>query len=962
MKHKSKIIGIAGLVLMANLMFVPFVLAQQLGSVVCSVTTAPPGLADPTSSEQACRDAGGTPGQAPGADVVNTPKITKASWEAAQKDQAACLKFKDDLYNVSKHAFKATWYDKGPQYQSSSAQAQYGNWGVEVNNSIGGQTTGTRCYVVSAWEADWGKDNANVRTTVSKTLETTIKQSEAGIAAEDFAEWQRKDNMEKTAAGPISALVGAVLDALLSVVAAFLGVLASIAGEIFSYAVAQATDVMVLPSAVTIGWGIMRDISNMFFILIMIIIALAAILRVEEYDYRHLLGKVVIIAILVNFSQVIALTIINFVNFLTAVFWSNVGFTDIFATMMRVANPANAILEGYRGGWSGALVSGLSKNLFMLVSLVVFLALAAMFIIRLVGLYVLVICSPIAYVAHILPSTKKFGHEWWEKFIKYLIWAPESLFMLRLSFVIVQDPKFKGSDSAFTYIILTAFLAAAVLVAEEAGMVGGSMVVHGVEKGAKFVGGRALGFAGKKWNERTAHLLEAHGEHPVPTWKKAAFAVLNPVATLKGYEQRATETKHMAQELAAAGGREVAEQFLTGGWRGKAKLKIPYRQFAERKEEDGFLKEYGQMKKESLMRAAVTSEGLTGTEGEARKRAIIKAAASGGYLDDILRMKHFANKYADKDGTTYSAGVLNRFLYGYLGDGEQAQRFMAEDMEELGKKVKHFEYLGHAYYDPDAETFKRGMNKVGEETFIRGGVEQKIETLGQGTDRSAADFNHQASYAAGEFAKLGGRDRVNIAPHNLTVIRSNLTMGTNDFAKPGEELGEDKYYKDDGSMDVSQRLILEKLDADVAREAQHAQERVKERVLTSDFDKTTEEVVIKSTGEFNKIQALYKANKEYVVGMYFKELGKDPRNNLEAALSNHALYNIKYRLEDGAGNLISRSEFTPANTGAPLGPLRPPPPPRGGRQAPAPAPAPAPAGEPRFTPGTILGPDGRPMN
>lgn len=482
--------------LMANLMFVPFVLAQQLGSVVCSVTTAPPGLADPTSSEQACRDAGGTPGQAPGADVVNTPKITKASWEAAQKDQAACLKFKDDLYNVSKHAFKATWYDKGPQYQSSSAQAQYGNWGVEVNNSIGGQTTGTRCYVVSAWEADWGKDNANVRTTVSKTLETTIKQSEAGIAAEDFAEWQRKDNMEKTAAGPISALIGTVLDALLSVVAAFLGTLAALAGEIFSYAVSQATQNMVLPSAVTIGWGIMRDISNMFFILIMIIIALAAILRVEEYDYRHLLGKVVIIAILVNFSQVIALTIINFVNFVTAVFWTNVGFTDIFGTMMRITNPANAILEGYRGGWSGALVSGLSKNLFMLVSLMVFLALAAMFVIRLVGLYVLVIFSPIAYVAHILPSTQKFGHEWWEKFIKYLIWAPVAVFMIRITMLIVRDTDFFPDDSAFTFVILTAFMAAALLVAEEAGMVGGKAIMAGVHKAQHF--GQHLAWSGVK--------------------------------------------------------------------------------------------------------------------------------------------------------------------------------------------------------------------------------------------------------------------------------------------------------------------------------------------------------------------------------------------------------------------------------------------------------------------------------
>ena len=568
-----------------------------------------------------------------------------------------------------------------------------------------------------------------------------------------------------------------------------------------------------------------------------------------------------------------------------------------------------------------ALLQGITKLVFSLVSLSAFLALAGMFVVRIVGLYVLVILSPMAYLLNILPATEHFAKEWWQNFIKYLIWAPVALFFVNLTFLLSKGMGgiADGNESAFKYVILMAFMWASVLVAEHAGMVGSQAIVHGAEKFSKGIGLGAGHIAGgyvtRKYNELTTKLLESHDGKEVGQTRKILFAAFNPVAAYKGSQQRAKELTHMSEEEAHAGGREVMEQYYTGsslrhplgwltlGYMGKPELKIPYRQFVARKEEDTFLKDYGNMKKETLMRAAVTAEKLGGPEGEARRRAIIKAAASGGYLDDVLRMKHFANKYADQDGTTYSAEVLNRFMYGYLGEGEQSKRFMAEDMEELGKKVKHFEYLGHAYYDPAKNEWKRGMEKVGQDTFVRGGEEVTIDKMGQGADRNdPTTFNHQASYAASEFAKLGGRDRVNIAPHNITSIRSRLAAGTNDFANPKEELGEDMYYKDDGHIDISQQLILEKMDADVAREAQHAQERVKRRVLTDEYDKTTKEVVIKDIGEFNKIQALYGANTEYVVGMYAKEQGIDPRQHLEqASKGKNENYTIKFRYVDPSG-------------------------------------------------------------
>ena len=50
------------------------------------------------------------------------------------------------------------------------------------------------------------------------------------------------------------------------------------------------------------GWVITRDIVNMFFILALVIIAFATILRIETYGIKALLPKLIIMALLINFS------------------------------------------------------------------------------------------------------------------------------------------------------------------------------------------------------------------------------------------------------------------------------------------------------------------------------------------------------------------------------------------------------------------------------------------------------------------------------------------------------------------------------------------------------------------------------------------------------------------------------------------------------------------------------------
>src|SRR5688572_16403838 len=54
------------------------------------------------------------------------------------------------------------------------------------------------------------------------------------------------------------------------------------------------------------GWGIVRDVTNMFFILVLLVIAFGTILGVDAYSYRNkMLSRLLIMAVVVNFSRTI---------------------------------------------------------------------------------------------------------------------------------------------------------------------------------------------------------------------------------------------------------------------------------------------------------------------------------------------------------------------------------------------------------------------------------------------------------------------------------------------------------------------------------------------------------------------------------------------------------------------------------------------------------------------------------
>jgi len=196
---------------------------------------------------------------------------------------------------------------------------------------------------------------------------------------------------------------------------------------------------------VQMGWQITRDLANMFFVLILLVIAFATILRIETYGMKSLLPKLVIAALLINFSLVLAGLIIDFSQVLTYFFYDQIGSTTgVSAQLAKALNIQSVYEINKESGFGDALGAGAGGVLMVVSSLFlgIILILCATFalgvgafflIVRLIILWILLILAPIAWLMFILPHTAHLFRQWWNTFLKWVFFAPIYFFFVYLA-------------------------------------------------------------------------------------------------------------------------------------------------------------------------------------------------------------------------------------------------------------------------------------------------------------------------------------------------------------------------------------------------------------------------------------------------------------------------------------------------------------------------------------------------
>ncbi len=269
----------------------------------------------------------------------------------------------------------------------------------------------------------------------------------------------------------------------------------------------------VFVEAIYLGWQLIRNLCNIFFIVILLVIGLGTLFRLESYNYKHLLVKVVIAALLVNFSLVFGQAVLGVADTVQQQFLPDS--TNVIRALgsKLMVEPINKLTDSSNFSTGSATTAGasfanLTKPIFALAlalgAFFTFLALAAFLVIRIVALWILLLVSPLAYVANILPQTASYGRSWWTHFLKYAFMTPVLAFFLNLSAVFVttmirdqatfsqllHTQKVSGEIAQFVYLagsqILTIlFILVGLKAASSSGTYGGQAIANFAEKGMR---------------------------------------------------------------------------------------------------------------------------------------------------------------------------------------------------------------------------------------------------------------------------------------------------------------------------------------------------------------------------------------------------------------------------------------------------------------------------------------------
>jgi hypothetical protein len=203
------------------------------------------------------------------------------------------------------------------------------------------------------------------------------------------------------------------------------------------------------------AWIIVRDLCNMFFVLILLVIAFATILRIESYNVKKLLPKLLIMAVLINFSRTIVGLMIDFSQVIMLTFvsaFSDGGGNFIKALrvddFLAVAKDNKWGIEGKELNLTNTVAAMIVAIIFLIIATIVMLAILVVLVMRVIMFWIYIVLSPLAFLLSAFPGGQKYASQYWGEFTKYLVNGPVLAFFIWLSLITMNNLG-EFSNSAF---------------------------------------------------------------------------------------------------------------------------------------------------------------------------------------------------------------------------------------------------------------------------------------------------------------------------------------------------------------------------------------------------------------------------------------------------------------------------------------------------------------------------------
>lgn len=324
-------------------------------------------------------------------------------------------------------------------------------------------------------------------------------------------------------------------------------------GVIFDFVAAIALDGGTYADAlINKGWTIARDIANMAFVFLLVYLAFQLILNIEGVGVGKMLAKLIVVALLINFSFFFSRVVIDASNLLAHQFYDHIRGRTVTTSGpgdIRVSDQPLAVKHISENVMNGLNVQqvisspsfqafmkpgGLVGNTIILIGLFfmfgainlilafVFFTAAVQFLSRIVALWLAVILSPIGFISFVIPGLSKFTHGWWDGLIRNAFFAPAFLFIFYIIVTFLDagllgsnigQPLYSGQAAAagaggvdgffrplvtimIRLLIVVGLLFAALKVGSYFGQASASTIMGGARKIGGMGAGLALGGAG----------------------------------------------------------------------------------------------------------------------------------------------------------------------------------------------------------------------------------------------------------------------------------------------------------------------------------------------------------------------------------------------------------------------------------------------------------------------------------
>lgn len=198
------------------------------------------------------------------------------------------------------------------------------------------------------------------------------------------------------------------------------------------------------------GWSIVRDSVNIFFVVVLVVVAIGTIFGTGRFEWHQVVPRILIFAIVINFSRTLCgimidfgqVVMLTFANSLQSIAAGNfiymLRLNEIYAISTSAGafeDVQNAVGAPQAFDWFAA---GLAAVFMVVMVFVTIVALAAILVWRIVMLWVLVTLAPLAWFAGAIQKVVQNNAytDWWKKFVCAVGIGPLLTFFLWLTLAV----------------------------------------------------------------------------------------------------------------------------------------------------------------------------------------------------------------------------------------------------------------------------------------------------------------------------------------------------------------------------------------------------------------------------------------------------------------------------------------------------------------------------------------------